>query len=421
MTRELHELILICRSKLDVSGQQIRDKTGLSTSRISDWARKPLQSSYNFSPGDHEKAEKLRALMVEKGLRIAQDERTVEDTQSSMGEGGRDSWGDSVSMADVPQQRSLHVDFDAASFDALGEAGMTRIHVVKPATPIDPLVLGRRVFQHLEEESNAFLDNKQRQQPDLVEINVETNTPIGLANFSDLHLGHKGTNHRRAREDAELIARTPGAYAVFGGDGIDNFIKHHSAMVNKGSEPESEYAALEWWLSLMKGKMLGGCTGNHEFWTKNFSGVDYLRAIMRRLGINYAKHRLRLVIRVNGIEYRVELRHSYRFKSSINYTNQFNRMWEMSDWEWDIGMVGHTHDGPWCAPFQRHGRERWGSLSGCYKEDDSHSQQWGFNDARPSTPFFILAHDRYSITGINDLRKGIHYLNALRMEVNQAA
>jgi hypothetical protein len=278
----------------------------------------------------------------------------------------------------------------------------------------DPVEAGRRAFAAMEEESAAYLREKEEHPSDLVVIEIETPAPVLIASLGDIHMGHKGTDHRRARQDAELIARTPGAFALFGGDGLDNFIKHQSALVNKGSEPESEYAAFEYWLSLFGEKMLAGVTGNHDFWTKNLAGVDYLRQIFRRRQIAYAKHRLRLVLRVNGIEYRVEVRHNYRFKSSINLSNQFQRMWEKSDWLWDIGLLHHTHDGSFVVPFERHGVERWGGQAGSYKTDDSHSQQWGFNDARATTPAFILDHRRRDITAINDLRKGLAHLSALR-------
>src|SRR5690606_18261354 len=65
-------------------------------------------------------------------------------------------------------------------------------------------------------------------------------------------------------EDARLIQKTPGMYAVFGGDGVDNFIKHQSAMVAKTSNPEEEYAALYWFLSQMRGSLLAGVSGNHD-------------------------------------------------------------------------------------------------------------------------------------------------------------
>jgi len=124
-----------------------------------------------------------------------------------------------------------------------------------------------------------------------------------------------------------------------------------------GKWQEIEYSGNVWCLQVPNENFLVRRNGRAFFtgncWTRNFAGIDYVRTIFRELDIVYAKNRLRLVLKINGIEYRVLLRHQYRFKSSINLSNQFLRMWEMSDWEWDIGLVGHTHDGPFVFNFER--------------------------------------------------------------------
>jgi predicted MPP superfamily phosphohydrolase len=296
-----------------------------------------------------------------------------------------------------------------------------------PVTPIGPTIelvnapeqqdiaeLGRTEYDRLKGVSNDYLQRKRDNPGDLVEYRIKTDVPILITHFSDLHLGAEGTDHDRAEADARLIAATPGAFALFGGDGIDNFIKHQSAIIEATSNPAQQYAALGYWLSLCP--ILGGVSGNHDLWTKQFAGVDFLRQLFRERNIPYTPNRLRVVLHVNEIEYRIELRHTYRFKSSLNLSNQLQRMYDFTDWQWDIGMVGHTHDGPFVFPFDKHGGRRWGGLAGCYKVYDSHAGFWGFNAATPSSPSFLLHHKRKQISGVDDLRTGIHILNGLRTE-----
>lgn len=295
-----------------------------------------------------------------------------------------------------------------------GPAPGVQVEVSPAREPVDPLRLGERIFERLARDSDEHLAHERDR--DLLRVRIRTAAPIALINMSDLHLGARGTDHRRAREDAEAIAQAEGAFAVFGGDGVDNFVKYASAMINATSTPEEQYAALEYYITLFDGKLLAGVSGNHEQWTKGFAGIDYLQSLFRRAGIFYSPHRVRMEMEVGEVTYRVELRHTFRYKSSINLSNQFNRMWEKSDWEWDIGMLGHTHDGPFVVPLPRHGRERWGVLAGSYKVLDNHGRQWGYPDAVPESPVMIMAPDRYSINGFTSLREGLMYLRAIRAE-----
>lgn len=279
---------------------------------------------------------------------------------------------------------------------------------------VNPIEYGGSVYQRFQDKSDKKLAERREKPHDLVIRRITTDSPILLTNLSDAHLGNEFTDHGRALEDIRLVRDTPGAFAVFGGDGTDNFIKHASAMISSTSTPAQEYAALEYYLSEGGKKLIAGVSGNHNFWTKGFAGVDYLTSVFGRLGIAYAPHRVRLVLHVNAIEYRIELRHNYRFKSALNLSNGLQRMYDFTDWQWDIGLLGHTHDGPFCVPFERHGSTRWGGLAGSYKVFCDHGEQWGFNNAIPSSPAFILYPDRHEIVGFKDLRIAIAYLGAIR-------
>jgi len=278
----------------------------------------------------------------------------------------------------------------------------------------DPIEYGKTLYDQAMARSDKDLAFRRANPHDLVVRNIRTDAPILVTNLSDLHLENKFCDRRRALEDIRLIRDTEGAFALFGGDGIDNFIKHQSAMISAECTPAQAFAMLEYYLSEGGGKVIGGISGNHEFWSKGFAGIDYLTQIFGRLRIAYSPHRLRIRLKVNAHEYRIELRHSYRFKSSINLSNQFLRMWEHSDWEWDMGMVGHTHDGPFVVPFTRHSGERWGGLAGSYKVFDDHSEQWGFNASYPSSPAFVLFPRHKEVVAFKDLRRGIATLKAIR-------
>lgn len=289
-------------------------------------------------------------------------------------------------------------------------AGITVEQVVAP-TLTDFQENGKYEFGQMADRARKYGEARAKNPPDFVEYRVKTDRPVLLTHFSDMHFGAEGTDYDRAEEDARLVGATPYAFALFGGDGIDNFIKHLSGIIASGTTPKQQVAALGYWLNLCT--FLGGVGGNHEHWSTALAGIEPLRQLFRERKIVYSPFRLRLILHVNDIPYRIELRHNYRFKSTINLSNQFLRMWEMSDWEFDIGMLGHTHDGPFTFPFQRHGVERYGSLAGAYKIVDAHSEQWGFNHATPRSPCFILNHEEKEIIPLNCIRKGLKVLKGL--------
>jgi len=298
------------------------------------------------------------------------------------------------------------------------EASEPTVEIV--SAPVLPSIaeLGKQEYERLKALSRNYLEKRRDNPPDLVVYRIKSETPILICSLADLHLGGEGTDHDKAEEDALLLTRTPGAFAFFGGDGIDNFIKHQAAMLKATSNPSQQYAALGYWLSLFdaspRSRLLGGVAGNHSQWTGDIAGIDFLKQLFREREIVYHPARLRVRLEVNDIPYRIELRHSYRFRSSINLSNQFLRCWELSDWEWDIACHGHSHAGPFIVPFDRHGIRRWGCLSGAYKVIDSYAQQWGFNNAIPTSPAFVLDHQQRRITGFDDLRTGLEVLKALR-------
>ena len=98
--------------------------------------------------------------------------------------------------------------------------------------------------------------------------------PVAICAISDQHIA-KGTpcDFARMREDAELIRDTEGFYAVLGGDGVDNHIKHRAAMISAGSGPDDQWRLFDYYLQLFgdsnrsESKILAVISGNHDAWT----------------------------------------------------------------------------------------------------------------------------------------------------------
>lgn len=229
---------------------------------------------------------------------------------------------------------------------------------------------------------------------------------VGLVAVSDQHIA-PGTacDMRRMKADAELIRDTPGLYCVLGGDGVDNHIKHRSAVLH-GKAIETQWELYEEYLAILGPKVLAVISGNHDHWTQQFAGVDMVARLAKNGSVCYAPHEAFLTVRVGPQTYRVAIRHQYRFNSATNQTNAVKRWWDMGPEEWDIGILCHHHESA-LEPFVRHGKTRWAARPGSYQVTSDHSRQYGFNDTRPTCPTFILFPDRNHVIGFPDVSDAV--------------
>lgn len=235
--------------------------------------------------------------------------------------------------------------------------------------------------------------------------------PIGIAAISDQHIAPGcPVDLKRAREDAERIRDTPGLFCVLGGDGVDNHIKHRSAML-AGRDVGLQWELYEEYLAILGPKVLAIISGNHDHWTKQQAGVDMVARIAKRGGFCYAPHEAFLTVGLGSQSYKIGLRHQYRFNSQINQTHAVKRWYDMGAEAFDIGVVCHHHE-PALEPFERHGLTRWAARPGSYQITSDYSRQYGYNDTRPTCPTFILFPDRRHIIGFVDLDSAAWALRA---------
>ena len=223
------------------------------------------------------------------------------------------------------------------------------------------------------------------------------------------------------REDAELIRDTSGLYAVLGGDGIDNHIKHRSAVINSASVPGNEYRLYAHYLRMFGTKLVAAISGNHDDWTHDLGGVDVVSMLAERERLFYAPDYLQLSVVIQSVdgdqrqEYQVRIRHQYRYNSSLNNTHGMKRMWEMDERDFDIGVLCHLHE-PAMEPFKKHGEWRWAFRPGSYQVTSGHSRRYGYNFSQPTCPTVILHPTKREMIGFLDVRQAASYLKYLRAD-----
>lgn len=273
---------------------------------------------------------------------------------------------------------------------------------------------GGELFETWRKASDNGFDFEEIVPHDVISFTPEDSGAILIAHLTDHHIGARGVDYTQMKIDAVRIAETEGAYAVVGGDLWDNHVKHVPGIIHSTSTPSQQIAATEYYLDKIKHKIIGMVRGNHDGdWTDNLTGIDPVGILAEKFSIPYSPYQAKILVNLGGgQQVRIDLRHKYRFKSSTNPENQFVKLWEQGDWDWDIAMIGHTHDGPKIGNFYRHGSERWYSLGGTYKVSDGYGEGLGFNPGRGTMSSFVLSGGR--ILGFSDLTAALGVLKGLR-------
>lgn len=204
--------------------------------------------------------------------------------------------------------------------------------------------------------------------------------PFALAFLSDLHLGDANTDYRQAKKDAETIRDTPRMFAMYHGDGINNWINRKLMHLqrNEALPFDGEVQLLYSWLDLLRGKLLVSVAGNHDNWTNILSGFDLIRNALRSTTTLYDPHEVVFDLVWGKLSWKVKVRHSYRYSSIFNITHGIETNWERGGVPFDIGIGGHTHISTVCRPFIRQNKKRFALLTGTYKTSDDFGRALGF-------------------------------------------
>ena len=237
---------------------------------------------------------------------------------------------------------------------------------------------------------------------------------VFIAFISDQHIAH-GTpvDLKAMREDAEIIRSTPNCYAILGGDGIDNHIKHRAAILAARCQPQDQYKLYDYYLQLLGDRVILMISGNHENWTSQHAGIDIVGNIAKDRRICYAPDVAYLDISVGTQDYTIAVRHQYRLNSSFNQTHSVKQWLRLGDREFDIGCIGHNHEHA-LESFVYRNKICWGCRPGSYQITSAYSRQHGFNNCVPTTPTFLLNGSKREIYGWPSIRSMLEANKAIK-------
>jgi predicted phosphodiesterase len=153
------------------------------------------------------------------------------------------------------------------------------------------------------------------------------------------------------------------------------------------------------------------CSGNHDDFTKQISGVDVVGMLARQNKIAFAPHEVQLTVGVKDREYAIAVRHQYRYNSSFNQTHTVKQWLRMGEDDFDIGCIGHHHEAA-VEGFMYKGKRRWACRPGSYQVSTSYTSQYGFNRATATCPTFLLYGDDREISGFFDLHDAVDFISS---------
>ena len=240
--------------------------------------------------------------------------------------------------------------------------------------------------------------------------------PTAIAWLSDLHVGSTGTDYDAIWNDTQIIASTPGMYAAFHGDGIDNWIVGKLQAIQRGQAVNhaQELIMFRYWLEAIHEKLLLVVSGNHDNWTKKMSGLDVIPSLLGETHVLYDPYETRVTITCGDGSWDVLVRHQWKWSSVFNPTHGIEVGYDRMTDPFDIGIGGHTHIGTLMRPFYRHGKERLAVLTGAYKRIDPFSKEVGFAETRSNGCGAIIFLPDGNLWYNSNLAVAAEYLKYLR-------
>lgn len=232
------------------------------------------------------------------------------------------------------------------------------------------------IWQFAIEAQRIVFEKQERRQRQSITLPDE---PVAIAFLSDLHIGSAGVDYETLRADAALVRDTPGMYAVFHGDGVDNWVVSKLTQLQRGQALgfDAERLLFESWIDMVAPKLLVWVEGNHDLWTEKLVGVNPNRKHLDQARMLWDRNQCVFTLAHCGFERRVIVRHKWRYNSIFNPTHGMQVGWERGDVDYDIAVGGHTHIGTLCHSFYRHGRIRHAILTGTYKHIDVFGEELG--------------------------------------------
>ena len=245
-------------------------------------------------------------------------------------------------------------------------------------------------------------------------IRFPENLPCGLWWSSDWHLGSPYADVVLLEEHIELVNKTPGMYAALAGD-------YHEACIGRmsftGNEIPTTFAeeliGLDMYVGMLAEKLILMTAGNHDAGrAAKAIGLDHIALMMRGTGCLYDRDEIRFKLECGDASWNVEARHRWKGHSKYNPTHGQENAALFGDYDFDLAVGGHLHNGTLLREFWNGKRQRKGLVVqlGTYKMADSFAKEIGFNDSPPDPTGAIVFFPDGRMFASADIETAVEFL-----------
>lgn len=197
----------------------------------------------------------------------------------------------------------------------------------------------------------------------IIKVNLpKEQDEIIICPFFDLHIGEPACDVKAIENDIKFVQETPNAYAVLGGDIVDNTTKNSIGDVYRAKlTPQQQLEQACAYFAPIKDKIICIVSGNHEERTWRESGIDLMGCMAMQLGIEnkYANEGAVLFIKFGHNRVQTNKQKGYYQNQYTIYVThgaggarkvggKANRLYDTGDVvDCDCVIIGHTHE-PLC-------------------------------------------------------------------------
>lgn len=247
---------------------------------------------------------------------------------------------------------------------------------------------------------------------------IHTDLPTGIILPGDFHVGGRGTDHRRLREDIRMWQSLGDAVKLaLMGDYSEQFagglarVGLHQHVLTTDMQIET---VVDLFVNELGPQTIAYLKGNHDGW----AGAELSNYVMRmaqRVGVPFMGLGGELFLTVGAVQYKLALWHRYPGASALNRGNNQRRV-RIDHNGADVVALAHLHNA--YVEFSQTGEINCVSLRcGAYKTTDEHSRDAAGNvQADLRMPMVILSPLTNDKLYYEDFRKGVSELLRLRRE-----
>lgn len=261
-------------------------------------------------------------------------------------------------------------------------------------------------------------------------ITINGNKPIGIVWFGDPHLDDDGCNIIQLRDDAAVVASTPGLYGANIGDVTNNWAGSLARLyANQNASAKEARRLTQWFMLGSSIPWLVWIIGNHDAWG---DGAEVLAQMGQRYGTKKIichdwEARFKLIFSdCDNREFKIYASHDFPGHSDWNPLHALLKMSQKGPTA-DLYVAGHKHNwGTYSYENAHRGLTQHMVRVRGYKHFDEHARRNGFPEQKRGSSILTIFNpwnedESSRIQVFTNVQEGAKYLTYLRKNLGDVA